>query len=180
MKKRIVHTAAGNAMSREEGFILIIALLSLLALTAIGILAITTSTTEVMVAGNTRLREVGLSAADSGIELSEPILRNTDNLRFTDISETELSARMDTLQAERNCVSQLNNDTENFPINVGGSSVSVDIDYVNAGDPGPGYALEEGGPPIVKKNYIINATSRGDSGSEVTVGAVYFLVGWCD
>ncbi|NOZ24890.1 MAG: hypothetical protein GXO94_02205 [Nitrospirae bacterium] len=180
MKKGTSYKPAVGELRGEDGFILVIALLSLLALTAIGILAISTSTTEVMIAGNTRLREVGLSSADSGIELSEPILRNTDNLRFADIPQTELSARMEALQAERNCVSQLDNDTENFPVNVGNSAVSVDIDYVNAGDPGPGYALEEGGPPIVKKNYIINATSSGASGSEVTVGAVYFLVGWCD
>jgi len=164
----------------EDGFILIIALLSLLALTAIGILAISTSTTEVMIAGNTRLREIGLASADSGIELSEPILRNVDNLKFTDIPQAELSEKIEALRAERNCVSRLDPDSENFPVNVGGSSVSVDIDYVNAGNPGPGYALEEGGPPIVRKTYIINATSSGVSGSEATVGAVYFLIGWCD
>ncbi|MEC4686508.1 MAG: PilX N-terminal domain-containing pilus assembly protein [Nitrospirota bacterium] len=181
MKNRQRNITSSDTFKGADGFILIISLLSLLALTAIGILAISTSTTEVMIAGNTRLREIGLSAADSGIELTEPILRNTDNLEFTDIPQAELSDRMQDLRAERNCVSQLNPDTENFPVSIGGNNnVSVDVDYVSAGDPGPGYALEEGGPPIVRKNYIINATSRGASGSETRVGAVYFLVGWCD
>ncbi len=181
MKMSVRNFMPRKTFKGQDGFILIIALLSLLALTAIGILAISTSTTEVMVAGNTRLREIGLSSADSGIELSEPILRNTDNLEFTDIPQSELSDRMEKLRSERNCVSQLDPDTENFRINLGGNNnVRVDVDYVSAGDPGPGYALEEGGPPIVRKNYIINATSRGASGSETKVGAVYFLVGWCD
>ncbi len=181
MKKRRRNIISGDTLNGQEGFILIIALLSLLGLTAIGILAISTSTTEVMIAGNTRLREIGLSSADSGIELSEPVLRNIDNLEFTDIAQGKLTERMEHLSAERNCISQLDPDTENFSVNIGGNSnVSVDIDYVNASNPGPGYALEEGGPPIVKKTYIINATSRGASGSEATVGAVYFLIGWCD
>ncbi len=181
MKKGQKNIISRDTFSGQDGFILIVALLSLLALTAIGILAISTSTTEVMIAGNTRLREIGLSSADSGIELSEPVLRNIDNLEFTDIAQGKLTERMEQLSAERNCISQLDPDTENFSVNIGGNSnVSVDIDYVNASNPGPGYALEEGGPPIVKKTYIINATSRGASGSEATVGAVYFLIGWCD
>ncbi|NOY39146.1 MAG: hypothetical protein GXO95_02635 [Nitrospirae bacterium] len=181
MKKRQMNKNSREKLNGQDGFILIIALLSLLALTAIGILAISTSTTEVMIAGNTRLREIGFSSADSGIELSEPILRNINNLVFTDIPQAELSDRMEDLSAERNCMSQLDPDSENFPVNIGlNTNVRVDIDYVNAGDPGPGYALEEGGPPIVKKTYIINATSSGASGSEATVGAVYFLIGWCD
>ncbi|HEC96586.1 MAG TPA: hypothetical protein ENI58_00240 [Nitrospirae bacterium] len=181
MKKNRRNIISRDTVKGQDGFILIIALLSLLALTTIGILAISTSTTEVMIAGNTRLREIGLSSADSGIELSEPILRNINNLKFTDIPPAELTERIDALRAERNCVSQLNPDTENFQVNIGrNSKVSVDVDYVSAGAPGPGYALEEGGPPIVRKNYIINATSRGASGSETKVGAVYFLVGWCD
>ena len=181
MKKRQRNIISRDTFNGQDGFILIIALLSLLALTAIGILAISTSTTEVMIAGNTRLREIGLSSADSGIELSEPILRNINNIAFTDIPRNKLADRMEHLSTERNCISQLDPDTENFSVNTGrNNNVSVDIDYVTAGDPGPGYSLEEGGPPIVKKTYIINATSSGASGSEATVGAVYFLIGWCD
>lgn len=156
----------------EQGFALVVALLALLVITVIGVLALSTSITEVMVAGNTRLREINFSSADAGISTSEPVMRNpsTSSYAFIDLN----------LRNEIFCSSQMNPDTQNFSIVIGGNNVNVDIDYATAGDPGPGYSMEEGGPPILEKNYIINSTSTGNLGSEGVVGAVYFIVGYCD
>ncbi len=181
MKETVLCTPMKSSTGCEGGFVLVISLLALLALTAVGILAISTSTTEVMVAGNTRLMEIGLANADSAIELTEPILRDPEKLDYTDVPESQLLLKKRELKTERNCLVQMDPDIENFLVNTGdGTESRVDVDFVNAGEPGPGFALEEGGPPIVKKNYVINATSTGALGSEITVGAVYYIVGQCD
>lgn len=162
----------------EKGYVLVIALLVLAVVTVIGVLALSTSTTEVMIAGNTRLREMNLSSADAGVAVSEPVIRNPDQTKYNFINDVA------TLRSEIFCTSQMNQDDErvnpNLNITIGENNVSVDIDYINAADPGPGYALEEGGPPVLMKNYRINSTSRGGAGSECMVGATYYIVGYCD
>jgi len=177
MRKQSIQSIVKN----EQGYILVVALLALFVTTVIGVLALSTSTTEVMIAGNTRLREINLATADVGVTVSEPAMRNPDVTKYTFINNEA------TLRSEIYCRSQMNPDSEtnnpNLTINnFGGNNVdlNVDIDYLNAGDPSPGYALEEGGPPILKKHYVINSTSSGPTGSEGVVGAPYYIVGYCD
>lgn len=160
----------------EEGFVLVVALLALLVVTIIGVLALSTATTEVMIAGNARLREMNLSTADAGISLAGPVMRNPDKGKYTFLS----SAQVQNLRNEIYCKSQMNGDAENFSVNMGGNLVSVDIDFVNASAPTAGYALEEGGPPVLVKDYVINSKSTSGLGSENVVGAVYYIVGYCE
>jgi Tfp pilus assembly protein PilX len=160
----------------EKGFVLVTALLALVVVTIIAVLALSTSTTQVMVAGNERLREINLAAADAGVSLSEPVMRNPDRIKYTFLT----SAQEQNLRNEIYCKSQMNSDDENFLINLGESTISIDIDFINAAEPGAGYALDEGGPPIVMKDYVINSRSTAGLGSENVVGALYYLVGYCE
>lgn len=163
-------------IKNEKGYVLIVTLLALLAVTIIGVLALSTSTTEVTIAGNARLREINISSADAGVAVSEPVMRNPDRRRYAFLT----ASQEQNLRNEIFCGSQLNPDTENFVINIGGNNISVDIDFIDAADPGAGYALEEGGPPILRKHYAINSTSTDALGSEGEVGALYYNVGYCD
>jgi PilX N-terminal len=160
----------------EQGFVLVVALLALLVVTLIGVLALSTSTTEVMIAGNARLREINLSTADAGLLLSEPVMRNPENVNYDFLSSTQ----RENLKHEIYCRSQMDSDGENFSINMGGNTVRVDVDFINASEPAAGYALEEGSQPIVMKNYVMHSTSTAGLGSENVVGALYYIVGYCE
>lgn len=69
-EKNLYHQA-----SDERGFVLVVSLILLLVITIMGILALSTSTTEVMVAGNQRMAEVNEASAEGGRELVEPVLK---------------------------------------------------------------------------------------------------------
>lgn len=176
MKKKLKIKSQKSKVRNEQGFVLVVALLALLVVTVIGILALSTSTTEVMVSGNTRLREINLATADSAVALSEPVMRNPDRTKYTFMTD----AQEQNLRNEIFCQSLMNADSENFLVSFGGNNVNVDIDTINVSDPGIGYALEEGGPPILKKMYTINSTSTSGLGAENMVGAVYYIVGYCE
>ncbi len=159
----------------EQGFVLVVALLALLVVTIIGVLALSSATTEVMVAGNARLREINLASADAAVSLSEPVMRNPfGNYDF--LSPTQKQ----NLSNEIYCKSEMNSDSENFSVTMGETIVAVDIDLANVQEPGAGYALEEGGPLLVMKNYVVNTRSTAGLGSENAVGALYYIVGLCE
>lgn len=61
----------------QDGMVLIVSLLLLLVATVMGITALSTSTTNVMIAGNQRLKELNFAGADSGIYVSDPIIDDT-------------------------------------------------------------------------------------------------------
>jgi Tfp pilus assembly protein PilX len=170
MKKKI-------KTNNEEGFVLVLALLALLIVTVLGVMALSTSTTEVMVAGNARLREVNFATADSAVALTEPVLRNPDRTKYTFLSSTQET----NLRNEIYCVSvPMNPDTANYSVNIGGNTINVDVDMINRADPEAGYALDEGVSSPIKKNFIINSTSTSGLGSSNEVGAIYYIVGGCD
>jgi Tfp pilus assembly protein PilX len=162
--------------NNEEGFVLVLALLALLIVTVLGVMALSTSTTEVMVAGNARLREVNFATADSAVALTEPVLRNPDKTKYTFLDTTEET----NLRNEIYCASVMNTDAENYSVSIGGNTISVDVDMINRADPEAGYALDEGVSSPIKKNYIINSRSTSGLGSANEVGAVYYIVGGCD
>ncbi len=165
-----------RTVKNDQGFVLVVALLALLVVTVLGVLALSTSTTEVMVSGNARLREMNLATADAAVNLSEPVMRNPDKTKYTFLT----TAQEQNLQNEIYCKSLMNIDTENFSVPFGDNIVSVDIDTVNVSDPGAGYALEGEVTPVQKKMYIINSTSTSGLGAENVVGAVYYIVGYCE
>jgi Tfp pilus assembly protein PilX len=65
------------SLKSEKGIVLVVALLLLLVATVVGITALSTSTTNVMIAGNQRLQEICFSAADSGVSVVDPIINDT-------------------------------------------------------------------------------------------------------
>lgn len=160
----------------EQGFVLVVALLALLVVTVLGVLALSTSTTEVMMSGNQRLREINFAAADSGIAMTEPVVLDPDRDKYNFLNV----AQEQNLRDEIYCNSIMNTDTQNFSISIGDRNLTIDVDLVNVAEPGMGYSLEEGGPPIVLKNYVLNSTSSAVLGSEARLGAVYYIVGYCE
>lgn len=160
------------SLKNEQGFVLVMALLALLVVTVLGVLALSTSTTEVMISGNSRLREINLSTADAVIALTDPVMRNPDISKYNFVT--------DYLREEIYCRRIMDPDTQNYSLSIGGNTVTMDIDLVNVGELGAGYALEGGGPPIVLKHYVLNSTSTAGLGSENRLGAVYYLVGYCE
>ena len=165
-----------SALNNEKGFVLVVALLALLVVTVLAVLALSTSTTEVMISGNTRIREVNLATADSAVALTEPVMMNPDRTKYNFLTATEET----NLKSELYCTSVMNTDTENYTVDIGGNTIHVDVDMINRADPEAGYALDEGVSSPIKKNYIINATSTSDLGSANVVGAIYYVVGGCD
>lgn len=160
----------------EKGFVLVVALLALLIVTVLAVLALSTSTTEVMIAGNSRIREINLATADSAVALTEPVLMNPLRSQYAFLTATQET----NLRNEIYCQSVMDTDTANYSVNIGGNTISVDVDMINRADPEAGYSMEEGIPTPVKKNYIINATSTSGLGAENVVGAIYYIVGGCD
>jgi Tfp pilus assembly protein PilX len=166
-----------SALKNEQGFVLVVALLALLVVTILAVLALSTSTTEVMIAGNSRIREMNLATADAAVALTEPVLRNPDMSKYTFLEDVTQETN---LKNEIYCTSVMNTDTENYSVNIGGNTIDVDVDMINRADPEAGYALDEGVSSPIKKNYIINARSTSGLGAENVVGAIYYIVGYCD
>ena len=176
MIKHTPQTRHHTPLKNEQGFLLVVALLALLVVTVLAVLALSTSTTEVMIAGNSRIREINLATADSAVALTEPVLMNPDKSKYAFLTATQET----NLRNEIYCTSVMNTDTANYSVNIGGNTISVDVDMINRADPEAGYALDEGVSSPVKKNYIINATSTSGLGSENVVGAIYYVVGYCE
>ena len=82
MKKQSAVGSRQSALNNEQGFVLVVALLALLVVTVLAVLALSTSTTEVMIAGNSRIREVNLATADSAVALTEPVMINPDRSKY--------------------------------------------------------------------------------------------------
>jgi Tfp pilus assembly protein PilX len=185
MKKQSAISNQQSAFKNEKGFVLVVALLALLVVTVLAVLALSTSTTEVMIAGNTRIRELNLATADSAVALTEPVMINPDRTKYTFLDTTEET----NLRNEIYCTSVMNTDSitpsssnyaPNYTIQIGGNTIDVDVDMINRADPEAGYALDEGVSSPIKKNYIINARSTSGLGSENEVGAIYYVVGYCE
>ena len=185
MKKHSSLITHHSSLNNEQGFVLVVALLALLVVTVLAVLALSTSTTEVMIAGNSRIREVNLATADSAVALTEPLMINPDKSKYAFLTATQET----NLRNEIYCTSVMNTDSitpssskyaPNYTINIGGNTIDVDIDMINRADPEAGYALDEGVSSPVKKNYIINARSTSGLGAENEVGAIYYVVGYCE
>ena len=74
---RIRKTDSISILGSEKGMVLILSIMLLLVATVVGITALSTSTINVMIAGNQRLNELCFSSADSGIGVSDPIIDDT-------------------------------------------------------------------------------------------------------
>jgi Tfp pilus assembly protein PilX len=192
-------TAYRLPVKNEEGFVLVVALLALLIVTVIGVISLSTSTTEVMIAGNARLHEINFSGAESGLELSDPAIRfivynqpanQTECTNYSAIvnSCSNLGTELRTGPAfnSDSCRTNTNLQLTNF----GGSmDVTVDIDRMSAshlagssiefasGYEGIGMGAGGGGTQVY---YRVNSVSRDTSnlGSESILGGIYRYVAY--
>ena len=191
MKKRSAINNQQSTINNEQGFVLVVALLALLVVTVIGVLALSTSTTEVMMAGNTRLREIAFSGADSGLEISDPALRfivynqNTGNYAgIVNDPNIAQELRSGTPFDPSDSPNPANN--PDLQLALGNMNVTVDIDRMFA-SPCEGATIEYasgyegigmGGGGTICAYYRINSVSRGEIGSESIVGGVYRYVSY--
>ncbi len=145
---RIRKTDSISILGSEKGMVLILSIMLLLVATVVGITALSTSTINVMIAGNQRLNELCFSAADSGINVSNPIIDDTAYYGVVD-------------NIYQGGASPLVPDTADFVTEIGGtviidttpdityalgggtsaSTVNIDVDYLYAAA-GSGCAIE--------------------------------------
>jgi len=173
----------------KHGFVLVVALLALLLVTVIGVLAISTSTTEVMVAGNTRLREMNFAGAESGLVISDPVIRF--------IAFNRDFGNYNTIVSDKNLAEELRsgkpfdpgdtcNNNPDLNLDLGPMSVTVDIDRMFA-SPCEGATAEYasgyegtgmGGGGNICAYYWVNSRSKSVIGSESAVGGFYRYVSY--
>lgn len=178
----------GSTVSNEQGFVLVVGLLALLVITVLGVLALSTSTTEVIVSGNMRLREINFASAESGLELSIPTLKYAIyNDTFGNYSyivndsslatELRLGPTFDPDRADA---------APDLRFTLGQLIVSVDIDKMFAG-PCEGAAIEFasgyegiglGGGGGICAYYRVNSIGQSDVGSRNVIGGVYRYVAY--
>ncbi|MEW6214403.1 MAG: PilX N-terminal domain-containing pilus assembly protein [Nitrospirota bacterium] len=181
-----------RAVNSEQGFVLVVALLALLVLTVVGVLSLSTSTTEVMVAGNTRLREINFSGAESGLEITDPAIRHIIfNMAFGNYDPIVVDKSLDPATGLPNFVKELitgpsYDATPDLQLNLGTMTVSVDIDRISSG-PAAGSAIEfasgyegigMGSGGGIEAYYRVNSMSSEAAGSENCIGGVYRYVAY--
>jgi hypothetical protein len=175
-------------MSSERGMLLLVA-------TVAGITALSTSTTNVMIAGNRRLSELNFSSADSGAFTTKPVINDT---AFNGVVNVKYLAGADPLVKDATDFaneiggslggdSAVDNPDIGFSLGADESAttVFVDVDYLYAAY-APGSAIEfasgydglgkgagAGGAHIF---YNVNSVSQGEVGSETEINAVYRYV----
>ncbi len=176
----------------EQGFVLVVALLALLVVTVLGVLALSTSTTEVMIAGNARLREINFTGAQSGLEISDPAIRyivynqaagNYPVYPVCPVCDPNLAIELRTGPSFDSDTCKNNPDLQ---LTLGTMTVSVDIDRMFAA-PCEGAAIEfasgyegagTGGSGSTCAYYRVNSMSTEAVGSENVVGGVYKYVSY--
>lgn len=181
-------------MKNQEGMVLAISMVLMLVITVMGVLALSTSSTDVMVAGNQRLREINMSIASSGKAVSRPIIEDIakdgklNNGGFKSVIEDSAG-----LENEIRTGSFINmflvptsvnpnpkeaiKEAIKFPdLRILPENLLVDIDFVAKGQ-GEGLAefggAEKSGTTNVFFYYRINSIARGDVGSEAVAASIY-------
>ncbi len=199
---RIKKTDTGHclqvAVKNERGMVLIVSLLLLLVATVVGITALSTSTTNVIIAGNQRLKEINFTGADSGAYVCSAVIDSTAFYSSVDSNYSSL------VQDSSDFLDEINggdggdcpvlsptctNPAPDIQFTMGSGSsaitVSVDVDYLYAafsagsavefasGYEGIGKSASGGGASIY---YAISSVGQGSVGSENSVYAVYRYV----
>jgi len=143
------------AHKKENGSVLIITLLTLLLLTLMGLSIMTTSTTDVQIAGNYRVQKLAFFAAEAGVEFAK--------------ANIDLYGALNSVSG-----SGLNFDGTDAVINPGGGAIFTvspgskqtyngTVGYVGAGNPprGSGYDVLQ----FAAQRYQINSTGLGPRNS---------------
>ncbi|HDH04301.1 MAG TPA: hypothetical protein ENH01_01110 [Nitrospirae bacterium] len=176
---------------KDNGYILVTALLLLLVLTVIGLAAIGTSSIENMLSGNIRLRERNISKAEAGVEISTAVIERTvrenDTQGFTNIvnvvaNDTALPDELRNTAFDPDLVN--GNVIPDVVFAIDGQNVAVDIDRMYA-RPIPGTAMQfasayDGVGQGIGGNfyafYRINSTGVDLANSTADIGAIYRYV----
>ncbi len=168
-------TYTDTILRSEKGMVLVVSLLLLLVATVVGVTALSTSTTNVMIAGNQKCSEIGFSAADSGVSMSIPVIEAAIAGDFTTYAEFI----KDTIFID------VNEDTSDKPSTypdlrfpVADETVNVDVDYVYTATPAgcsiefaSGYDIANIG--CKESFYALNSLGTCGAGSESEVCAIY-------
>jgi Tfp pilus assembly protein PilX len=138
-----VARARAGMPARQEGIVLIIALIVLVAMTLAGIGMVRSIDTGTLVAGNIGFRESAVATADTGIEAARTWLMNNRNLLTTDIpSSGYYSSRQDGIDFTGNL------SANGAPqVDWGGTNPSAPVKAFSAG------SLDATGAPVY---YVIN------------------------
>lgn len=186
------------ALGSEKGMVLIVSLLLLLVATVVGITALSTSTTNVMITGNQRLNEVNFRGADSGINLSIPIISTTVYDRAVGNQYAPLVTALDFVDemsgglprdgdcpVSSACLPSAPDIQFTLGIGAAATTVSVDVDYLYSaaaagaalpmfwGYEGAGTGMGKGGTLIY---YPIDSYAEGPVGSQTRLYGVYLYV----
>ena len=181
-----------GVLGSEDGMILIVSLLLLLVATVVGITALSTSTTNIMIAGNQRLSDINFTCADSGVSVSVPIVDNTAFYRSVSSIYTSLVSNTTDLVNEISGSSPMDTDAAEtspditFGMGAGASAVTdfVDVDYLYYA-PTAGCALEfasgyegvgKGASGCGEVYYRIASVCQGQASSEAAVCSMYRYV----
>ena len=182
-------SGAGRTLSmvkNEEGIVLVVALLLLLVATVVGITALSTTTTNVMIAGNQRLQEICFSAADSGISVSSPVIDLTSfdsavPARYLPLVVNPIDFVNDILGTTMLADDPTVAPDILFPLG-GATTVSVDVDYLYvaaaagsaiefaSGYEGLGKGMSGGGGEIY---YAVTSVGECDAGAQNAVCSIY-------
>jgi Tfp pilus assembly protein PilX len=181
-----------GVLGSEDGMILIVGLLLLLVATVVGITALSTSTTNIMIAGNQRLSDINFTCADSGVSVSVPIVDNTAYNRAVSSTYTSLVSNAADFASEIGGSSPMDTDAAEtspditFGMGTGASAATslVDIDYLYYA-PTAGCALEfasgyegvgKGASGCGEVYYRIASVCQGQASSEASVCSMYRYV----
>jgi Na+-transporting methylmalonyl-CoA/oxaloacetate decarboxylase gamma subunit len=199
-EKQYFHSLVAN----EKGFVLVVSFILLIVITIMGALALSTATTEVMIAGNQRMEEINQESADGGREITMPVINDTvyydrintvkypiiadiklnNELQINDSDEDGIENMTSTVHEDRTDAIEHPDIRFSIPSGQPVTIVSVDVDYLFATH-GSGSAIEfasgtEGmgkgmsGGSLVY--YKANAFSQNIAGAETEVGSLYRYV----
>ena len=177
--------ALSPSLHNEKGMVLIVSLALMLVTTIMGILAISTSTTDVMIAGNQRMREINVATSDGGREVSKPVIedcasdKKLNNAELATLVEDppnlehEIYMGNDPQIVSDNPFSTVDAiKNPDIQLALDDVTVYIDIDYLATKVNGPAEGQSEV-PITIVKYYKVNNISRGKVGSEAVVGALY-------
>jgi len=175
-------------MRNERGMILVVVMLLMILVTALGIMIVSSTSDNITVTGNRRLKNDNLYSGESGIDVAGPFIEDTSFERSILSKYSNFTFSSDVLQEVLAQVIDQDDTGDNagsspdvsFTIN--GKTVNADIDYLYAttasggaieyasGYEGVGKSLGQAGAEIF---YRVNIVSSGAAGSTGKLGAIY-------
>ncbi len=173
-------------MRNEKGMILIVVMLLMILVTGLGIMIVSSTSDNITVTGNRRLKNDNFYSGESGIDVAGPFIEDTSFERAILAKYSNFTFSSDALQEVLAQVIDLDDTGDNAgttpdaSFSLSGKTVNVDIDYLYAttaaggaieyaaGYEGAGKGLGQAGAPVIHRG---NKPSSGAGGSQGKVGA---------